>query len=524
MAFGKKSFRFLLIPMLLLAACGDKITVPSDYEIEPVSNQRGGAYYEIFVRSFADTDNDGMGDLKGVTGKIDYLKELGIGGIWLMPIHPSPSYHGYDVTNYKAVNEDYGTLADFDELIEVAHASNIDVIIDLVINHSAKSHPWFTEGFNNFKNGNFTPGDNTNKASWYNFYWDGGQVKYEAGFGDGMPDLNLENPLVRAEIQSIANFWLDRGVDGFRLDAVTYYYTNDPAKSVSFAGWFEGVVRANNPNAYIVGEAWRDQGTINTFYAGIDSLFNFPGANSGGYIIDNITSKVGSTLAFQLAKTYREAQAINEDALVATFLTNHDMDRSAQMFIFDQELRQKLAASIYLLTPGVPFLYYGEEIGLKGTRGSAQTDANRRLPMQWQKNLDPWRTDVPDGTTYNMTNQIREGAFDLLEVPFSLTNHYKKVLSVRNSYEWMNYATIEQIVIPNNVIAGLKITSRDEANTIYVLHNVDNVEHEIELSRLKDDADGFTIAHDIFTSQIRATITKEVLTLGAYSSVVIEER
>lgn len=144
--------------------------------------------------------------------------------------------------------------------------------------------------------------------------------------------------------------------------------------------------------------------------------------------------------------------------------------------------------------------------------------------MQWQKNLDPWRTDVPDGTTYNMTNQIREGAFDLLEVPFSLTNHYKKVLSVRNSYEWMNYATIEQIVIPNNVIAGLKITSRDEANTIYVLHNVDNVEHEIELSRLKDDADGFTIAHDIFTSQIRATITKEVLTLGAYSSVVIEER
>lgn len=524
MRLNKRYLTSLLLPLLLISSCGKTQGPPVDYELKTgVNNVPGGAYYEIFVRSFADTDNNGIGDIQGVTGKLDYLKDLGVGGIWLMPIHPSPSYHGYDVDDYTAVNEDYGTLADVEELTAVAEEKNIDVIIDLVINHSSRNHPWFVEGIANFRSGNFSPSDNDNKANWYNFYWESGQVKYEAGFGDWMPDLNLDNPAVRAEIQRISDFWLDKGVDGFRLDAVTYYYTNQPQKSVAFLQWFEGIVRAKNPNAYIVGEAWKDQGTINSYYEGIDSLFNFPGAGSGGYIIDNITSKIGSTLAFQIAKTYREAKERNPEALVASFLTNHDMDRSAQMYILDQELRQKLAASVYLLTPGVPFLYYGEEIGLKGTRGSAMTDANRRLPMQWQKNLDSWRTDMPDGATY--TNQIREGAFDLLEVPFSLINHYKKLLNIRNQYAWLNYATVEQVQLANNMLAGLKFSDRAGIEKpIYVVHNVDNIDQEIDLDRLNSEVSDYVILHDIFTNQIRAKMNQQTITLGAYSSVVIGEK
>lgn len=551
MMFNKaKTISFGLLTLVSISACGvsssewlsesinseisseipsevtsEELTIPLDYEFDDeVANTRGGAYYEIFVRSFADSDGDSIGDLLGVASKMEYLNQLGVGGVWLMPIHPSPSYHGYDVDDYKQINEDYGTLADFDQMIEAANNKDIDVIIDLVLNHSSNTHPWFTEGFNNFKNGNFSVDDNSNKANWYNFYWDSGQVKYEAGFGEWMPDLNLDNPLVREEIASIAKFWLDRGVAGFRLDAVTYFYTNDTQASIDFLAWFKDVVKQENEDAFIVGEAWREENTVGLYYRGIDSLFNFQAANTGGYIIDNITSRTGSNFAFLLANTNNKMQEINDDARVATFLTNHDMDRSAQMYVMYIPERQKLAASTYLLSPGIPFMYYGEEIGLKGTRGSAMTDANRRLPMIWQRGTDPWRTDVPPGTTYPMENQVREGAFDLLEEAFSLTNHYKKVLNVRNSYPWLIDARVDFVNVANNLVGALKMESKDGLESpITVLHNFDGNSVTLDLSRINNQQELF-IAHDIFTSQTRTQINEETITLAPFSSVVLEER
>ncbi len=537
MLFKQRLYLLWLVPFLSLSACGTSLssssdessqnsenTIPIDYEFDDVERLNSGAYYEIFVRSFADTDEDGVGDFTGIKEKMSYLSELGVGGIWLMPIHPSPSYHGYDVNDYMAVNPEYGTLAEFSSMIDEADKENIDVIIDLVLNHSASTHPWFIEGKENFRTNNYDENDPDNKANWYNFDWVDGTVRYEAGFGDWMPDLNLDNPSVRAEIEKIAEFWLDLGVSGFRLDAVTYFYTGEAQKSIDFLSWFKGIVEAKKPDAYIVGEAWTDQNTINLYYNGIDSLFNFPGANSGGYIIDNLTSRRGSSIAFQLANTYASVYEKNEDALVATFLSNHDMDRSSQMFIMDHEGRQKVAASIYLLSPGVPFMYYGEEIGIKGSRGSAQTDANRRLPMLWQWGDDPWRTDVPVGTDYPMANQVREGVYDLLDQPFSLTNHYKKVLNVRNQYPWLRQARIEHVTLPNNLLAGLKYTSKDGEKQLFVVHNIDRTPQTFAISRLGEQQN-LAVVHDIFASQERVQVDEnDSVTLGAFSSVVIEER
>lgn len=514
------SYTSFILLSLVLTSCGVK-TVPRDYEFDAgVTSGSSAAYYEIFVRSFADSDDDGIGDFQGLTDKVDYLHDLGVGGVWLMPIHPSPTYHGYDVDDYYAINEDFGTLNDFSAFISTAHAANIEVIIDLVVNHTSRTHPWFVEGLSNFRNGTFSPADENNKANWYNFYWEGGNVKYEAGFGDWMPDLNLDNSKVRDEIAAICQHWQDLGVDGFRLDAVKYFYLNESQKSIDFLGWLNDVVRANDADSYLVGEVWDDQALVNPYYRGIDSFFNFAGAGTGGYFIDNITSVTGSTFAFRLADSQEKVLAINEDGLMANFLTNHDMDRSSGMFVKDTEARRKLAASTYILTPGVPFIYYGEEIGLRGTRGSAQTDANRRLPMQWTSGDDPWRTAWPEGTTYDYNKQINEGAFELLEQPFSLTNHYKKVINVRNAYPWIKDARADDLTTANNALAALQLTSKDETQSIFIVHNFAAEDMTLDLSRLSSEE--LKITHDIFTNQIRATISDNNLKLSAYSSVVCE--
>ena len=190
---------------------------------------------EIFVRSFYDSDGDRVGDFNGITAKLDDLSALGVGGIWLMPIHPSPSYHGYDVTDYYDVNPDFGTLADFEALLSEAHARGIRVIIDLVLNHTSNEHPWF-------QSARFV--ENSPYREWYNWsdtaktgYNQGGSAYYESRFVASMPDLNLDNQEVRAEIEKIMRYWLELGVDGFRLDAVTSFYTGSAQKNKAFLKW-----------------------------------------------------------------------------------------------------------------------------------------------------------------------------------------------------------------------------------------------------------------------------------------------
>jgi len=238
---------------------------------QPAAAQASGVYYEIFVRSFYDTNGDGVGDINGVTAKLDYIKSLGVSGIWLMPINPSPSYHGYDITDYEGINPQYGTLKDFQKLLKEAHKRGIKVVIDMVINHTSDQHPWFKAALD--------PKDPHH--DWYLWAKPGTDLKaisavggpawhrapngayYEGTFTGAMPDLNYDNPAVRKAMIETGRFWLHLGVDGFRLDAAQHIYDDlrtdmgDPIalqKNVRWWSEYRRAVQATDPQVWLVGE------------------------------------------------------------------------------------------------------------------------------------------------------------------------------------------------------------------------------------------------------------------------------
>ncbi|MBP3880105.1 MAG: alpha-glucosidase C-terminal domain-containing protein [Lachnospiraceae bacterium] len=357
--------------------------------------------YEVFVYSFADSDGDGIGDLKGLAKSLDYINDgvpgqgddLGCGRIWLMPVFPSPTYHKYDTTDYMNIDPQYGTLADFDDLLSLCHERNVDLILDLAFNHTSVDHPWFAEAAKYLKN--LAPGEDPVKEDcpyvWYYTFsrepYSGyaalpdSEWYYEARFWEGMPDLNLETPEVREELKKVLSFWLDRGVDGFRLDALTSYYTDNREASISFTDWVADTVHEIDPDAYIVGECWTSMEDYARFYeTDITSLFDFAFAGQEG-IISEVTKGTRSALAFGEAMEEEEAlfASFRPNAVNAPFYTNHDMARGTGYYAYDDGTRTKFALGLNTLQTGSAFLYYGEELGMKGSG----KDENKRAPMYW---------------------------------------------------------------------------------------------------------------------------------------------
>lgn len=312
--------------------CGEKEASLPLLE-ENIIDDKYDNYYEIFVYSFCDSDGNGTGDLRGVTSKLQYIRDMGYTGIWLMPIHPSPSYHKYDVTNYKAVQRSYGTIEDFEELLSKAHSLGIKVILDMVFNHTSSAHQWFLSAVQSAANGD-TQGE---YYDYYNFSdeaktgyteYNGSGVYYESRFVSNMPDLNLDSKNVRSEISDIMKFWLEKGVDGFRLDACTSYYTDDKEKSIAFTKWIKQEAVKYNPDAYIVGEVWTTANIIEEYYAteSADSFFCFPTADSTGYINRLFNS---STPAQSYWTALEQINSMSEGGIAAPILDNHDMARIA---------------------------------------------------------------------------------------------------------------------------------------------------------------------------------------------------
>ncbi|MBR0213725.1 MAG: hypothetical protein IJL95_03260, partial [Solobacterium sp.] len=253
--------------------------------------------YEVFVSSFYDADGDGTGDLNGVTQKLDYIHDLGFRGIWLMPVAPSPTYHKYDVADYTDIDPAYGTREDFRTLAAACHERRMQVIVDLVLNHTSVQHPWFQTAaayLHDLPEGAEPDPQACPYVDYYRFtrQAQGGYAQladsgwyYEARFWEGMPDLNLDSDAVRGEIREIMRYWLNEGADGFRLDAVTSYYTGNADKNIEFLSFVNQTAKELDPDCYIVCEGWDSQKVYARYYAsGVDSMFDFAFADASGII------------------------------------------------------------------------------------------------------------------------------------------------------------------------------------------------------------------------------------------------
>lgn len=412
----------------------------------------GETSYEIFVRSFQDSDGDGIGDFRGLISRLDYLNDgnpetqtdLGIGTIWLMPVFASPSYHGYDAIDYYRINPQYGTEEDFDALLRECHRRGIKVVLDYMMNHSSDQHPWFVDS---------ASGRDAAKRNWYVWRdddpgwtqpWGGtnptwhrrGDQFYYGIFWGGMPDFNFANPEVMAEAQKIARFWLDRGVDGFRLDAARHLVATGPGQQQNdtpetHAAWrdFSAFMRQDYSDRLLLGEIWADAQEIAPYYGDTEAVaggdefamtFNFPVASG---IIQSV--KLGDSGPLLAALT-RMRTHYPAGVLDGIFLANHDMVRLASQLEEDPaKLRQ--AAAVLLTLPGNPWLYYGEEIGLRN--GPGYSDEEKRTPMPWTAEDAgftsgvPWYHFAPGRDTANVAAQLDD--------PGSLLSRYRTLIHLR---------------------------------------------------------------------------------------------
>jgi glycosidase len=394
-------------------------------------------FYEIFVRSFKDSNGDGIGDFNGVTQELDYLNDgnpdttndLGITAIWLMPINPSPSYHGYDVLNYYNVNPEYGTMEDFKRLLEEAHKRGIRIIIDLVLNHTSSAHPFFSSAVSVASSPYrdwYIWSAESNGNHWYDSGSTTGPRYYYGYFSSQMPDLNYRNPDVTAQMEKVTEFWLEEvGVDGFRVDAAKHLIEdgNVLENTPETHEWFKGFYtfyKGVNPDAFVIGEVAGSDARATESYDDdqMDMVFNFELASgfvnsaNGGAI-----SGVGSAVAF--------IQNDAPDWNFGTFLTNHDQPR-VMSTLGGNIGKAKVAAALLLSSPGTPFIYYGEEIGMQGTK----PDEYIRRPMQWAGDPStgfttgtPWEPLGENSQTVNVKAEESDAA--------SLLSWYKELIHFR---------------------------------------------------------------------------------------------
>ena len=435
------------------------------------------------MRSFYDSDGDGIGDIQGIIEKLDYLNDgnpntsfdLGVTALWLMPIFPSPSYHGYDVTDYRDIHPDYGNMDDFRALVNAAHSRGIKVIIDFVGNHTSDQHPWFTSSANN-----------NDKRDWY--IWRSSAPDYNGPWGQtvwhernnayyygifwgGMPDLNYNNQEVTNEIKNTVRFWKeDIGVDGFRIDAVKHWIENgsnqeNTAQTLSWWRDFYVFQKSIDAGLMTVGEAWTSTQNIAPYTDNrLDYCFEFDLANA---ILDGVINQSGAGITNkmnEILSTYPEGQ-------YGTFLTNHDQDRSFNR-LGQSPARAKLAASILLSLPGVPYLYYGEEVGMLGQK----PDENIRRPMQWSSEANAGFSSQTPWHPIN-TNFANANVADQSQDQNSLWRHYQKWISTRNNTAALRKGTYTAVNAGSTtVFAFLRVL--DNETPVLALHNLSTQNRE----------------------------------------------
>lgn len=473
----KKGISFLLITLFSLVSCNNKDNL---FDTKLAKEDKYRTYYEIFPRSYADSNNDYIGDLKGIENKLDYISDMGFNGVWLTPINETKTYHGYDVVDYYKINPQFGDIEDLKSLVNKAHQKDINIIIDLVINHSSNKNKWFLDGVNAFKNG-----DKSNKYSeYYNFsltkddihnYGYAG-VYYEANFGSDMPDLNLDSEYVKEEIKNIVKFYFDIGIDGFRLDATTWYFAGNEEKNIEFLRRFNNYCKSINKDSYIVGEAWTNGGSITRMYqSGIDSFFSYYDSKVlGDEFIYEIVNNDGKS--FIDTNNYLIEQA--GENIPAPFITNHDNARAANILQSKRNNKNtKFGHALMQLSTGTTFTYYGDEIGLFGVN---PPDENVRCHMDWGDKtncIDPSSAEVVENIYGSVIKQKKDSD--------SILNYIKRINYIRNSSNAIRKGKFNLIEFNDDYVLAFEKIYNNERNVIIINFNDNDAEYD--LSKLNLD-------------------------------------
>ena len=468
--------------------------------LHPLSAQRGSSSrtdwrtgavcYEVFVRSFADSDGDGIGDLRGLISRLDYIsdgrpsakRDLGARCIWLMPVAESPSYHGYDVTDYYRIERDYGTNEDFKRLVADAHRRGIRVLVDMVLNHTSSEHPYFQAALRDtaspyrdwFRWSRMKPSE---KGPWGQEVWHKSPARDEYYYGvfwGGMPDLRYDHLPVREEAKRIATFWLEEmGVDGFRLDAIPYLVesagqlAHTPATHAVLRE-YAAHVRRVAPDAFTIGEVWDSTGAMLSYYPDqLDAHFAFDAA-------DAILRAVRESAASRLYSTYLRLQRELPAERWAPFLRNHDQRRTITELGGDVG-RARAAAALLLTLPGLPFLYYGEEIGMSGDK----PDERLRTPMHWSTARAagftagrPWQPLQADSATANVAVQD--------SVDGSLLNVHRELIHLRAVTPALARGSLVPLRTDTDTVAAF--LRRDGARSVLVIVNLGHGRRDVTVT------------------------------------------
>ena len=490
----------------------------------PDDNYR--TWYEIFVYSFCDSDGDGIGDLAGVTSRLDYLQALGINGIWLMPIHPSTTYHKYNVSDYYAIDPAYGTMEDFDTFLAECQKRDIHVILDLVVNHSGSEHAWFKTAtdylralddgepkvsecpyldYYYFQKGSGNGYCNVTGTDWY----------YEGRFNYDMPDLNLASEALRQEIADIMKFWLDKGVSGFRLDAAKEFYSGNPDQNKEVLSWLMETARSIKPDAYMVAEVWEGFATITEYYeSGISSIFDFAFGDYSGKIISTIRNAGNVAMVPSYAQALEKADkaylGANPDYIGAPFLSNHDVGRIAG-FVGREEAKTKLAGAMNLFMTGSAFIYYGEEIGMVG----AGNDPSKRAPMYWNKNRDNGTTDLPPECT--LPEEYPFGSVDeQLKDADSVLNYYRQAIAIRQAMPVISHGRVTaEASLNKGCISAQRKTW--EGSSCIILMNISQEAATVDLTGYE----GWTLAASLSADGKKISLKGTELSLSAYGVAIL---
>lgn len=450
-------------------------------------------------------------------------KSLGIEGIWLTPIFSSRSYHKYDVMDYYEVDPAFGTEEDLKDLISICHERGVYLILDLPINHTGRGNKWYSAFASAHQQMN-TQDPYYDFYSWYDPAVQecpagrdfaqiiGSEHYYECNFSGDMPEINFDSDFAREKVLEVAKYYLDLGVDGFRFDAAKYIYFGDNVKSTQFWDWYMGKLREIKPDVYVIAEVWDGDG-ITDMYFPYMNCFDFSTAMPDGLIAQTANKGDVNAYTAYVSDYIERVTALRSGAQITPFVANHDTDRAAG-FLTVASGNMQMAANLYILGPGTPYIYYGEELGMRGSRGGANTDANRRLAMLWGDG-DPIQD--PTGTSYPSSRQIETTVVDQKKDENSLYTYYKRLIMLRSAYPQIARGEYKPLKLSGTKVGGFISTL--DGSSVVVIHNTTGSSQTVDLSSIAG----------VSATELAAVIGMEdasldgnILTIGSLTSVILK--